>query len=115
VWVSTVAPVVVSTDQVKAVNNFTALVGAPIAEFPIPASPLSVVVFSGVSLISGTPDALGPVRDLRATFFVDSLTEMETLLNRFGWTRVGSLGEASLLARDTDGNLLEFVEGRDNP
>jgi hypothetical protein len=111
VRVFTIAPIVVSNDLSTAVRNLTALVGAPITEHPIPGSPLSVTVFSGVSLLSGTPDVLGPVRDLRATFFVDSLTEIETLLNCFGWTRAGSLGGSSLLARDGDGNLLEFVEG----
>jgi hypothetical protein len=34
---------------------------------------------------------------------------------RGGWTRVGSLGsDSSLLSRDPDGNLLEFV-GRTTP
>jgi hypothetical protein len=30
-------------------------------------------VFAGFSVLSGTPEALAPVRDLRAIVFVDSL------------------------------------------
>ena len=59
----------------------------------------------------GEPSALAELADLRATVFVDSLSDAETELHREGWTTAGELGGgASLLARDPDGNLLEFVE-----
>jgi hypothetical protein len=113
--VSTVAPVIISSDHAAAVNRLTALLGGPIAEFPVPTAPLTVTVFPGVTLLSGAQDAVSPVRDLRATFFVDSLTDIATLLTRLGWSMSGSLGASSLLARDPDGNLLEFVERGDAP
>jgi hypothetical protein len=70
-----------------------------------------VTAFAGFSVLSGTAEALAPVRDLRATLFVDSLKELEKLLVETGWTREGSLGsKGSLLSRDPDGNLIEFVE-----
>jgi hypothetical protein len=108
--VSTVATVVVSSNRDNAVYSFTAILGGPVSEFPIPSAPLTVTTFPGMSLLSGPAEALIPVRDLRATFFVDSLSDIETLVSGLGWSKEGSLGECSLLARDPDGNLLEFVE-----
>ena len=88
----------------------------PIEEFRVPGRDLVVTAFAGFSDTSGSPEALAPVRDLRATVFVDSLKETEELLVETGWTREGALGSAGgVLARDPDGNLLEFVELPDEP
>jgi hypothetical protein len=107
-----ISVVVHSTDRDAAVRRFELLLGtAPVREFGVEARGLTVTVFPGISVLSGPPDALGPVRDLRATIFVDSLAATRELLARTGWTTVGSLGSgASLLARDPDGALFEFVE-----
>jgi hypothetical protein len=108
--VSRVAAVVTSSDYETSVKNLTALLGGPLTVFPVPVADLMVTMFSGMSLVSGSRAALEPVRDLRATMFVDSLIEAETLTNGLGWTRAGSLGAASLLLRAPDGNLLEIIE-----
>jgi hypothetical protein len=110
--VSSISAVVHSTSHDAAVERYELLLGSPpTQEFPIPGRGLTVTVFPGISIISGTPDALVPVATLRATAFVDSLPETEAQLVRTGWTIEGSLGSgASLLARDPDGMLLEFVE-----
>jgi hypothetical protein len=108
--VSEVAAVITSTDRDASVRDLTALLGGPQAVFPVPVADLTVTVFAGVSVISGRGEAIEPVRDLRASVFVDSLIEAETMLGQLGWAKAGSLGSASLLARDTQGNLLEFVE-----
>jgi hypothetical protein len=113
--VSTITPVVVSSDQTTAVHSLTALLGGAITEFPVPTAPLTVTIFPGLSLLSGAAEAIRPVRDLRATLFVDSLTDIQVFLNRLGWPQVGSLGDTSVLARDPDGNLFEFVEREDLP
>jgi hypothetical protein len=48
--------------------------------------------------------------------FVESLADARTDLLKDGWTAVGSLGgPSSLLARDPDGNVLEFVENPGTP
>jgi hypothetical protein len=40
-----------------------------------------------------------------------TLKKIEKLLVETGWTREGTLGSTgSMLARDPDGNLIEFVE-----
>jgi hypothetical protein len=103
------AAIVRSSDREGAVRRFAAIFGtAPIHEFPIEGRDLNVSVFPGVSVLSGPASALA---DLRATVFVYSLSDAETELHKEGWTTAGELGGgASLLARDPDGNLLEFVE-----
>jgi len=83
----------------------------PAHEFTIGDRDLTVTVFPGLSVISGTADALASVRELRATAFVDSLAQTREQLAESGWTTEGSLGAGnSLLARDPDGMLAEFVE-----
>ena len=106
------AAIVRSSDREGAVRRFAAIFGtAPIHEFPIEGRDLNVSVFPGVSVLSGPASALAELADLRATVFVDSLSDAETELHKEGWTTAGELGGgASLLARDPDGNLLEFVE-----
>ena len=106
------AAIVRSTDGVAAVRRYQALFGMrPLHEFPIVDRQLNVAVFPGLSVLSGEPSALAPLADLRATVFVGSLPETNAELRQTGWTTEGSLGPgASLLARDPDGNLIEFVE-----
>ena len=106
------AAIIRSTDRASAVRRFTAIFGVPpLHEFQIEGRDLSVTVFPGVSVLAGSASALAVLADLRATVFVGSLSEAEAELRAGGWTTEGPLGGgASLLARDPDGNLLEFVE-----
>jgi hypothetical protein len=106
------AAIVRSSDREGAVRRFAAIFGsAPTHEFPIEGRDLTVSVFPGVSVLSGPASALAEFAGLRATVFVGSLPEAEAELRAGGWTTEGALGGgASLLARDPDGNLLEFVE-----
>ena len=109
--VSRISVVAHSTDHDAAVQRYQLLLGIPAHEFTIPERDLTVTVFPGLSVISGTADALSSVRDLRATAFVDSLAETRAQLAESGWTTEGSLGAGnSLVARDPDGMLAEFVE-----
>ena len=89
---------------------------ADMHEFQIDGRDLSVSVFPGVSVLAGPASALEALTELRATVFVGSLSEAEAELRAGGWTTEGALGGgASLLARDPDGNLLEFVENPGAP
>ena len=108
------AAIIQSTDRDAAVRRYQALFGEPpLHQFPIVDRALNVAVFPGLSVLSGEPAALALVTDLRATVFVGSLRETEAELRLTGWTMEGSLGAgASLLARDPDGNLIEFVENQ---
>lgn len=74
--VSRISVIAHSTDHDAAVQRYQLLLGIPPAhEFTIPERDLTVTVLPGLSVISGTADALASVRDLRATAFVDSLAE----------------------------------------
>jgi hypothetical protein len=106
------AAIIRSNDRAGAVSRFAAIFGAPpLHEFAIDGRDLTVSVFPGVSILAGPALALAPLDDLRATVFVRSLSQAAAELRAGGWTTEGALGDgASLLARDPDGNLLEFVE-----
>jgi hypothetical protein len=106
------AAILQCTDREAAVQRFQKLFDAPpMLEFPIDDWNVNVAVFPGISVISGDQSALSVLATLRATAFVDSLSGTKSMLLRTGWTMEGSFGTgASLLARDPDGNLLEFVE-----
>jgi hypothetical protein len=109
--VSAVSVVVRSTDHDAAIQRYKRLLGPPENEFTIPGRGLTITIFHGLSVVSGRADALAPVRALRATVFVESLPVARTELAASGWTTEGSLGAgSSLLARDPDGMLAEFVE-----
>jgi hypothetical protein len=108
--VTSISPIIVSSDRATAVRAFTALLGRPSSDLPVPGTALTETTFSGLSLLSGTAGGIRQVRDLRAAFSVVSLIEAAALLNRLGWAMVGSLGDSSLLVRDLDGNLFEFNE-----
>jgi hypothetical protein len=111
------AAIVQSTDRAGAVSRFAAIFGTPpLHEFQIDGRDLSASVFPGVSVLAGPASALEALTGLRATVFVGSLSEAEAELRAGGWTTEGALGGgASLLARDPDGNLLEFVENPGAP
>ncbi len=80
-------------------------------EFQSPNSGLTVTVLPGLSILSGTETALLSAEALVATVFVDSLEATEARLEETGWTLVESLGSpGSVLARDVDAAVFEFVE-----
>jgi hypothetical protein len=107
--------VVKSTDRVAAVERYGVLLESGLLEeFEIPESGLTVSVFPGLSILTGTEAALSRAESLVATAFVDSVETTKAQLVETGWTIVGSLGSPnSLLARDSDGSIIEFVERPD--
>jgi hypothetical protein len=104
--------VVKSTDRDAAVAQYCALLESDLLEeFTIGDTGLTVSVLPGLSILSGTPDVLSQAESLVATAFVDSLEATEAQLVKDGWDVGGSLGSPnSVLARDADGSMIEFVE-----
>jgi hypothetical protein len=111
-----ISVVIPSVDREAAVQRYKVLLDADVVDrFSLPGGSLTVTVLPGISILSGDDAALHPVRDLRATIFVDSLALTRERLRRAGWAIEGSLGpSASLLVRDSDGYLFELVERPEN-
>lgn len=107
-----ITTVVKSSDRDAAVQRFRALLGADVVhEFQIPNSELTVTSLPGLAILSGSETALKAAESLVATVVVESLDATEAQLVRTGWTLRGSLGApGSMLARDIDGTVFEFVE-----
>jgi hypothetical protein len=108
----TLAVVVKSTDKAAAVQRYSALLETePLHEFDIAGTELTVTVLPGLSILSGPKAALSTADSLIASALVDSIEATEQELVLAGWTIAGSLGSPnSLLARDVDGSVMEFVE-----
>jgi hypothetical protein len=108
--------VVKTTDRGAAVEQYGALLESDVLEeFEIEDSGLTVTVFPGLSILSGTEAALSRAASLVATAFVDSLETTKAKLAETGWTMAGSLGSPdSLLGRDANGSIIEFVQRPDH-
>jgi hypothetical protein len=109
--------VVKSTNRGAAVDRFGALLESDfLEEFEIADRGLTVTVFPGLSVLSGSEEALSRLDSLVASAFVDSIDMTEAQLVNAGWTVGGSLGSPkSFLARDPDGSTFEFIEQPDHP
>jgi hypothetical protein len=114
--VQRIALVVKSTDRTAAVQRYSSLLESDlIDEFAIGDSGLTVSILAGVSILSGTEEALARADSLVASALVDSLATTRAQLEAAGWTITGSLGSpGSILARDADGYIMEFVEQTDD-
>jgi predicted enzyme related to lactoylglutathione lyase len=75
---------------------------------------MTIALLGSVTLISGDEVALAPMRELRATFIVDSLTDFEAHLRRSGGTILQPPAPTpagrNMVARDVEGAVFEFVE-----
>jgi hypothetical protein len=107
--------VVKSADRDAAVERYRALFESDsLNEFEIADSGLTVTVFPGLSVLSGTKEALSRFDSPVASVFVDSIETTRRQLVQAGWTVEGSLGSSnSVLARDADGSMFDFVERPD--
>ncbi len=107
-----IAVVVASTNHDAAVARYKELLGADvITQFELPGGSFTVSVLPGISILSGNEQVLAPVRELRASLMVDSLALTRERLEHTGWIVDGTLGApGSFIARDPDGNVVEFVE-----
>ena len=106
---------VLTRDIDRAIPHYEALTGERVkARFVVPGRGLTIALLGSVTLISGDEEALTPMRELRATFIVDSLADFEAHLRNHGGTILQpptpTPAGRNMVARDVEGAVFEFVE-----
>jgi predicted enzyme related to lactoylglutathione lyase len=106
---------VLTGDIERAIQRYEALTGERVKRrFVVPERRLTIALLGSVTLISGDEQALAPLRQVRATFTVDSIVDFEAHLRGSGATILQAptstpMGR-NMFARDVEGTVLEFVE-----
>jgi predicted enzyme related to lactoylglutathione lyase len=106
---------VLTRDIDRAIPHDEALTGERVkARFVVPGRGLTIALLGSVTLISGDEVALASMRELRATFIVDSLADFEAYLRSNGGTILQpptpTPAGRNMVARDVEGTVFEFVE-----
>src|SRR5580692_1716688 len=106
---------VVTRDIDRAIPRYEALTGERVkARFVVPGRGLTIALLGSVTLISGDEEALTPMRELRATFIVDSIIDFEAHLRSSGATILQppapTQAGRNMVARDVEVAVFEFVE-----
>lgn len=75
---------------------------------------LELAQVGNILIISGTDEALKPIKDTQATFLVDSIVEFKDFLLNSGATIIRDLKEVptgmNMTVRHLDGTIVEYVE-----
>jgi hypothetical protein len=106
---------VLTTNLNSAVARYEALTGEHVgARFVMPDRGLTIALLGPLTIIAGTERALAPLKEVRATFTVDSLVEFEAHLRASGATFLQPpaptpAGE-NMVVRDVEGAVFEFVQ-----
>ena len=106
---------VLTRDIDRAIPHYEALTGERVkTRFVVPGRGLTVALLGSVTLIAGDEEALTSMRELRATFVVDSITDFEAHLRSTGATILQPPAPTpagrNMVARDAEGAVFEFVE-----
>jgi predicted enzyme related to lactoylglutathione lyase len=106
---------VLTRDIDRAIPHYEALTGERVKRrFVVPERRLTIALLGSVTLISGDEEALTPMRELRATFIVDSVTDFEAHFQSNGGTILQPPAPTpagrNMVARDVEGAVFEFVE-----
>ena len=106
---------VLTADLERAIPRYEALTGVRVAKrFVVPERRLTIALLGSVTLISGDEQALAPLREVRATFIVDSIADAEAQLRSSGaailQAPTATPAGRNMVARDVDGLVFEFVE-----
>lgn len=104
-----------TTEFESTVENYVALTGEPIQrKFEIPSKGITVAKIGSLLIIGGSDETLVPLRQIRATFTVDSLNEYEDHLKANGATFLqhptATPTGRNMIAAGPDGVVFEYVE-----
>jgi predicted enzyme related to lactoylglutathione lyase len=111
---STSVPIFTS-DFEAAIERYQALTGEPVRQqFEIPEHGLRIAILGSLTIIAGSEREPGALRNVRATFIVDSLTEYNAHLRSTGAITLQGPSPTpagtQLIVRDVEGVVFEFVE-----
>jgi hypothetical protein len=98
-----------------AIERYQALTREAVRQrFELPERGVRIAILGSLTIIAQPEGAFGALRDVRATFIVDSLADYETHLRATGATILQRPSRTpagtNMIARDVDGVVFEFVE-----
>jgi predicted enzyme related to lactoylglutathione lyase len=100
-----------------AIERYASLTGETVEQrFVIPERGITIAKLGHVAIIAGEESAIAPLKNVRATFIVDSLADYEKHLRATGATILQPPSPTpvgrNMVARDVEGVVFEFVEPR---
>jgi hypothetical protein len=98
-----------------AIERYEALTRETVRErFELPETGVRIAILGSLTIIAGSESELGALRNVRATFVVDSLTDYDAYLRATGATTLRGPSPTpagtNMIVRDIEGVVLEFVE-----
>ena len=104
-------------DIEAAIERYEALTGEAVRQrFELPEGGTRIAILGSVTVIAGSEREMGALKDVRATFVVDSLAEYHAHLRSTGATTLQGPSPTpagtNLIVRDIEGVGFEFVEPR---
>ena len=102
-------------DMEAAIERYGALTRETVRErFEVPEQGIEIAILGSLTIIAGPEKEIGALRNLRATFIVDSLAEYDAHLRSTGATTIQGPSPTpagtNLIVRDVEGVVFEFVE-----
>jgi hypothetical protein len=106
-----------TTDIERTLERYQALTREQVSQrFELPERGVRIAILGSLAIIEGSERELGALRNVRATFIVDSLSDFEAHLRSAGATTLQGPSRTpagtNMIVRDIDGVVFEFVEPR---
>ena len=104
-----------TSDIEAAIERYEALARETVRErFELPDQGIEIAILGSLTIIAGPEEKLGALRNVRATFVVDSLAEYDAHLRSTGATMLqgpsATPAGTNMIVRDVEGVVFEFVE-----
>ena len=102
-------------DFEAAIERYEALTRQAVSQrFEVPERGIRIAILGSLTIIAGSESEPGALRNVRATFIVDSLAEYDAQLRSTGATTLQGPSPTpagtNLIVRDVEGVVFEFVE-----
>jgi predicted enzyme related to lactoylglutathione lyase len=106
---------IVTSDIEAAIKRYEALTREVVRQrFELPDRGIRIAILGSLTIIAGPDREIGALRNVRATFIVDSLAEYDAHLRSTGATTLQGPSPTpsgtNLIVRDVEGVVFEFVE-----